>query len=259
MAGAINKAFRVIRLLRRSAAALTLSEIARELRVAPSTAHAILLELADQGAVLQDDSRRYRLGPAMFYLGAAYMRNAAVYRGVWSELVELARDIGLTAVIAVPWEDHHLILNVHRGGPPGLEVAFGGLVPLDAGAWGKAYFAWSRQAPPRRGNDSTSKAELETARAQGYATDAEEFVPGAGAIASAITSENGFEGIAALVGTTSRLSQLGFDEVGQRLAGVASRASYALGDHTRVKLLGIDERGGPSRDGGRSRTIRRNA
>ena len=250
MAGAINKAFRVIRLLRRSPAALTLSEIARELKVAPSTAHAILLELADQGAVLQDDSRRYRLGPAMFYLGAAYMRNTAVYRGVWSELVELARDIGLTAVIAVPWEDHHLILNVHRGGPPGLEVAFGGLVPLDAGAWGKAYFAWSRQ--------TSRSEELEAARAEGYAKDAEEFVPGAGAIASAITSEHGFEGIAALVGTTTRLTQLGFDEVGQKLAAVASRASYALGDHTRVKFLGIDERGSPrgvstSRDGRRQR------
>src|SRR3954470_17042782 len=116
MAGAVNKAFRVIRLLRRTQHALTLSEIAREMHVAPSTAHAILVELAAQGAVVQDGSRNYRLGPATFYLGAAYVRSAPICRGVWNELVELARDIGLTAIVAVPWEEHHLILNVHRAG-----------------------------------------------------------------------------------------------------------------------------------------------
>src|SRR5262249_42882968 len=126
MAGAVNKAFRVIRLLRRSQRALSLSEIARDLRVAPSTVHTILVELTAQGAVMQDSSRNYRLGPAIFYLGAAYSRNAPIYRGVWTELVELARGVGLTATIAVPWDGHHLILNVHRDGPPGVEVAFGG-------------------------------------------------------------------------------------------------------------------------------------
>src|SRR5690348_1099982 len=126
MAGAVDKAFRIIRLLRRSPVALSVAEIARDMRVAPSTAHAVLAELVGQGVVLQDHARRYRLGPALFYFGSAYARNAAIYRGVWNELVELARDIGLTAVIAVPWEDHHLILNVHRDGPPGIEVAVGG-------------------------------------------------------------------------------------------------------------------------------------
>jgi hypothetical protein len=69
----------------------------------------------------------------------------------------------------------------------------------------------------------------------------EEFTPGAGGVASAITSEHGFEGIAALVGTVNRLSELGLDQLGERLATVASRASYTLGDHTRIKLLGVDE------------------
>src|SRR5690242_11001859 len=125
MAGAVNKAFRIIRLLRRSPAALSLADIAHEMRVAPSTAHAVLVELVDQGVVIQEETRRYRLGPALFYVGSAYARNAAIYRSVWNELVELARDVGLTAVIAIPWEEHHLILNVHRDGTPTIEVAVG--------------------------------------------------------------------------------------------------------------------------------------
>lgn len=251
MPGAVNKAFRIIRLLRRSPVALSVAEIARDMRVAPSTAHAVLVELVDQGVVLQDQGRRYRLGPALFYYGSAYGRNAAIHRGVWNELVELARDIGLTAVIAVPWEDHHLILNVHRDGPPGIEVAVGGRVPLDAGAWGKAYFAWSGATPPRGPvgptDEHTYREHLVTTLERGYAVDAGDFVVGAGGVASAITSEIGYEGVAALVGTVSRLSDLGFEQIGERLAAVASRASYALGDHTRIKLLGVDETGGRPR------------
>ena len=200
---------------------------------------------------MQDDTRRYRLGPALFYLGAAYARNAAIHRAVWNELVDLARDVGLTAVIAVPWEDHHLILNVHRGGPPGVEVAVGGRVPLDAGAWGKVYYAWTgltpHKGPGGRTADDSYRDMIAAARDHGYATDAGEFTPGSGGVASAITSEHGFEGVAALVGTVNRLSELGFVQLGERLGAVASRASYALGDHARIKLLGVDEGPGVTR------------
>ena len=249
MAGAVNKAFSVIRLLRRTQTSLSLTDIARSVKIAPSTAHSILNELLAQGAVLQDNGRRYRLGPATFYLGAAYVRNVPIYRGAWSELVELSRDIGLTAVIAVPWEHHHLILNVHANGTPGVEVAFGGRVPIDAGAWGKAYFAWSGEQVPTKLGAHTPKsvtdhkqylAEVEQARERGYAVDDEEFVLGASAVAAAVTSEDGFEGVAALIGTVRNISEVGTQEAGRRLANVASRASYALGDHSRVRVVGVE-------------------
>lgn len=250
MAGAVEKAFRVVRLLRQSPRALSVSEVARAAKMAPSTAHGILAELASQGVLHQDADRRYSLGPAVFYLGAAYVRNAPIYRGVWSPLVELAHDLALTAVIAVPWEEHHLILSVHRDGPPEVDVAFGGRVPLDAGAWGKSYFAWSGATPPLTLQAHTPdtitdleayQRELAQVRERGYATDAEEFASGAGGVASAVTSEHGFQGVAALVGPISSFNQLGFDETGRRLAAVASRASYALGDRSRVRLVGVDD------------------
>ncbi len=249
MAGAVNKAFSVIRLLRRTPTSQSLTDIARQVKIAPSTAHSILEELLAQGVVLQDDGRRFRLGPATFYLGAAYVRTVPIYRGAWSELVELSHQIGLTGVIAVPWERHHLILNIHHDGAPGVEVAFGARVPIDAGAWGKAYFAWSGEPVPAKLTAHTPKsitdrrlyvAEVEQARERGYAVDDEEFVMGAGAVASAVTSERGFEGVAALIGTSRSIADVGTDEAGQRLATLASRASYALGDHSRVRFVGVD-------------------
>jgi DNA-binding IclR family transcriptional regulator len=249
LAGAVNKAFSVIRLLRRTQGSLTLAEIARSVKIAPSTAHSILSELSAQGAVLQDGSRRYLLGPASFYLGAAYVRGVPIYRGIWSALVELAHEQGLTGIIAVPWEHHHLILDVHNGGGGSVQVAFGGRVPIDAGAMGKAYFAWSGAKLNSSLVAHTAKSitspkqyldEIEQAKENGYATDLEEFVLGAGAVASAVTSEHGFEGIAALVGTPADLNRIGIADVGRKLASVAARCSYTLGDRGRIKVLGIE-------------------
>lgn len=247
MPGAVHKAFNVIRLLRRTPNALTLTEIARGVKIAPSTAHSILSELSDQGVVLQDGERRYRLGPALFYYGAAYARGAPIYRSSWRDLVNLSRELSLTAVVAVPWDNHHLILNVHGTGTSGIEVAFGGRVPIDAGAWGKAYFAWSGEKLPSRLTAYTPNAitdvkkygaEIDRSRQMGYALDVEEFVLGAGAVAAPVTGESGFEGIAALVGLVSEIEHVGQHELGRRLAAVVSRASYTLGDHSRMRVVG---------------------
>jgi DNA-binding IclR family transcriptional regulator len=247
MPGAVNKAFSIIRLLRRSPSPLTLTEIARSVKIAPSTAHSVVSELLAQGVLIADGDRRYRLGPSLFYYGAAFARSASIYRSTWRDLLELSREVSLTAVVAVPWQNHHLILNVHPSGSPGMEVAFGGRVPIDAGAWGKAYFAWSNEELPTELTPHTPKTitdpkryaeEVEKARAHGYAVDGEEFMPGAGAVAAAVTSDAGLEGIAALVGLLSEIADVGEANVGRRLASVASRASYTLGDHSRVRVVG---------------------
>jgi DNA-binding IclR family transcriptional regulator len=243
----VNKAFSVIRLLRRAPSPMTLTEIARAVKIAPSTAHSIVNELLAQGAVLGDSDRRYRLGPSLFYYGASFARSAPVYRSTWPDLVALSREVSLTAVIAVPWQSHHLIIDVHSSGSTGMEVAFGGRVPLNAGAWGKAYYAWSGDELPSELSAHTPQtitdpsryaAEVTNARSQGYAVDLEEFVAGAGAVAAGITSVNGFQGVAALVGLVSEINHVGEADAGRRLAGVASRASYTLGDHSRVQIVG---------------------
>jgi IclR family acetate operon transcriptional repressor len=242
----VSKAFRVLWLLRRSPEPLNLTELARSVSIAQSTAHSVLKELLAQGAVVQDNNRRYSVGPAMFYLGAAYVKQVPVHARVWDALVVLADDVRLTAVLAAPWEENHLILDVHQNPQPGVDVAFGGRVPLDAGAWGKAYYAWANERPteltkytPRTVTslDEYSR-QLDEARTRGYATDNGEFLTGAGAVASAVTNaEQGVEGIVALVGGGAVMENR-YGDIGQRLAALAAQASHALGDSRRVSVIG---------------------
>jgi DNA-binding IclR family transcriptional regulator len=241
------KAFSVLRLLKRTSGALSLTDVSRSIKISPSSAHAILNELMAQGAIVQDSEKRYQLGPSTFYLGATYARGLPIYRGVWNELVGLAGELSLTAVIAVPWEGHHLIVSVHQSARSDVDVAFGGRVPLDAGSWGKAYHVWANVGPPSQLHEYTQESitdpreyqlELDRARSRGYATDDEEFTTGVGAVTAGVTSERGYEGLASLIGPVGRITELGFEVAGRRLASLASRASFALGDPGRIRIVG---------------------
>jgi DNA-binding IclR family transcriptional regulator len=228
---------------------MTVNELARASHIAPSTAHTILAELQSQGAVIQDRDRRYRLGPASFYVGATFARNLPIYRCIWNDLTALARELSLTAVIALPWEEHHLMVSVHQHGDGALEVAFGGRVPLDAGSFGKAFYAWSGSPIPTKfaaftsdsiTNPTEYKKAVVRAREDGYSTDKEEFTVGVGAVATAVTSETGYEGLASLIGGISQMNEIGFDIAGRRLGGLAARTSFGLGDMRRLKTLGAE-------------------
>jgi DNA-binding IclR family transcriptional regulator len=247
MSSSISKSFWVIRYLRHASGAVPLSEIAKAAKIAPSTAHSTLGELVKEGVVVQDDERRYRLGPALFYLGTAYARRTPIVRAAWTDLIELARELSLTAVLAVPWENHHLMVSVYESG--GVEVALGGRVPIDAGSFGKVYFASSGASVPADLTAFTPNsiidqaayhAELDRVRSLGYATDREEFGIGVGAVGGGVTSQRGFEGIAALLGWISHLAELGVDDVGQRLGDLTARASYSLGDPSRRLVVGAE-------------------
>ena len=240
---AIGKAFAILRALRHAPAALTLTNIAQEVGMAPSSAHSVLNQLLAQDAVKQDQDKRYRLGPEIFYLGAAYARSTPVYRAVWMEMVSTANELGVTAVLAVPWDNHHLILNSHRAGESGIAVPFGGRVPIDASSWGRVYYGWSgatldHDPAPYTPASITSREEflatVEEARRAGYATDREEFFAGAGGVAAPLTSDQGYEGLASFIAPLERCEQLGFDRLGRRLTGLTARASHALGDRERM-------------------------
>jgi DNA-binding IclR family transcriptional regulator len=250
LASALSKALSVSWLLRRHGP-LALTDIAKGLEIAPSTAHSVLRDLVVQGAVVQDRDRRYRLGPLTFYLGAGYSRSAPIYRAIWSPLVEAARELSLIAVVAVPWENHHLMLAVHQNGNPDIEVASGGRVPIDAGSFGKAYYAWSG-ATVGKLSAYTSKsitdekqyvAELARTTEHGYATDNEEVTIGVGAVTSGVTSEQGFEGVASLLGPISLVTDIGFERAGRILSALAARASFALGDPGRIRVVGEERPG----------------
>lgn len=234
--------FDLIELLRHSPRALNLTEIARSLKIAPSSAHAILNLLLSQSVVALNHDKRYQLGPKIFYLGASYPRNTPIYRSIWTEMVHAANDLGLSAAIAVPWEDQHLLLAVHQAGNGKSAIPIGTRVPIQAGSYGKAYYAWSGAKLPRQLRRFTAKTIIDIAayskavqetRTSGYGIDDEEFVTDVGCVATAVTSEFGFEGCASFMGAVEQMREAGFEMVGERLSGLGIRASQMLGDHSR--------------------------
>jgi DNA-binding IclR family transcriptional regulator len=243
---AIDKAFAAVMVLRRSPSPLTLTAIAAEVGIAPSTAHSLLNDLLAQGAVVVDEDKRYRLGPALYYIGAAYARGTAIFRSTWIELVALANELSMTAAVAVPWDNHHLIIASHQGGDSDLNVAFGGRVPLDGGSWGKAHFAALGTEPATLTKYTNNtivepklyRAELARTRERGFATDFEEFSPGVAGLCSSVTSDVAYEGLASVLVPLARVSPEELEQVGRRLSALAARASMSLGDSTRVAVVG---------------------
>jgi DNA-binding IclR family transcriptional regulator len=237
--------FDVIGLLRKATGPQSLTDIAKGLKIAPSSAHALLSVLLKQGIIAIDADKRYQLGPAIFYLGAAYARNTRIYRTIWNDLVQAAHDLDLAAAIAVPWEQHHLVLAVHQNGGPRVGVAIGSRIPLQAGSFGKVYYAsvvgkpppqLTRYTPATITSATEYRKELRLSKQRHFATDREEFVVGVGAVATAITADDGYQGLASLMSSAERMEQLGYERVGERLALLGSRGSVILGDRRREQL-----------------------
>lgn len=242
-----DRLFEVIALLRRTPTPLNLTGIARGVEIAPSSAHAILNTLRRHGIVTLDRDRRYGLGPALFYLGASYARNTDIYRAAWNEVLPVAHQLQVAVAIAVPWDDHHLILAVNQHDGPRAAVGIGSRVPLQAGSYGKAYYAWSDAETPaqlERFTETTItdpdeyRQEIERTRERGYAIDLEEFVTGVAAVAVGVTSANGYEGLAAMMSPVDHMNEIGIDRAGKALAACASKASVILGDRGREQSWG---------------------
>jgi DNA-binding IclR family transcriptional regulator len=246
---AAGKAFAILRVMRRAPGPLTLTSIAQEVGMAPSSAHSVLNRLLIEEAVVQDEDKRYELGPATFYIGSAFARGTPVYRSIWTELVTAANELGVTAALAVPWEDHHLVLNAHRAGDSDVAVAFGGRVPIAASSWGKLYYGWSGDVLNHElvaytdatvTDRETFLAEAKASRELGYAVDRGEFHDGVGGVAAALTSARGYEGLASFLSPMTTIDRLGIETIGVRLANMTARASLSLGDRDRVRLFGSE-------------------
>lgn len=246
---AVGKAFTILRILRRASSPLTLTAIAQELGMAPSSAHSVLNQLLQQNAVLQDRDKRYQLGPSVFYLGSAFARGTAVYRSIWTELVSAANELSVTTALAVPWNNHHLVLNSHRAGTSDVAIPFGGRVPIAASSWGKVYYAWSGDDLPDEWPRYTEASvtdpermvrEIDETRRLGYAVDQMEFADGVGGVAAPLTSDLGYEGLASFLAPYASVQELTVERMGRRIASVTSRASLALGDPDRMPYFGAE-------------------
>lgn len=133
MVPAVDRSFRILDLLSRSASPLGTSEVARRLRLPKSTAHSLLRSLEAVGAI-QESRQRYRLGPALEQLAAV----AEIRRRWRPALEELAEQVGETAFLGQRRGARVAIIDEVLGrGAPVVSAPVGSFIPASAGAVGR--------------------------------------------------------------------------------------------------------------------------
>lgn len=240
----------IFELLVRHPGGLSLSEICATLELPKSSGHALLTTLARRGYLREGRRERsYRLGPALFEIGSAYIAGtdligdgqavvSAVARAC-DETVHLAVLDGADVLYVVKEEGTRTIRMVSAVGRrfPAYGTGVGKMMlsALDDGALAER-FPDNLPLSPLTAKTITDpralRAELATIRARGYALDSEESTPGLSCVAAPVYGAGGEMVAAMSISVPSvRLTSARRNELLALLQQHAWRLSTILGYH----------------------------
>lgn len=240
---AIERAADVLTLFSEAAqVSLGVTEIAQRLGLSKAVVHRILASFRTRGYVeLDDDTRRYHLGPQALSLGLAYLERLDVAHMARGAMEELSRATNETATLSVRLGDRSRVY-VDQVTPPRdikMVVSLGQPFPLHAGGSSKAFLAflppegvdrYLREQPLEALTDLTItdpgalRAELYRVRARGYAVSLGERQVGAGSVAAPIRDRHGAPvAVVSVCGPVERFR----DEV-EDFAPLLLKATHAL-------------------------------
>lgn len=232
-----------------------LGDLAHRADLAPSTAHRLLKSLESRRFVTQDAERGlWFTGVQAFITGTGFLRNRDVvaiarphmHRAMEEsgESVNLAILEGLETIYLSQVESRQMMRAL---APPG------GRAPLHASGVGKALLSGlSAQAAQQRIQNLTFKqysdktirnasalaADIDQARARGYAIDDEEHAVGLRCLAAPIYNEFG-EPVAAISisGPLARIEDKQLPSLGRLIRGIANDITAALGGESPKESL----------------------
>jgi IclR family acetate operon transcriptional repressor len=205
----VKSLVRALTLLNRLAAAdegVTLTEVAQQVGLSPSTAHRLLTTLEQERYVQFDAERKlWTVGVQAFISGAAFLKSRSLVAAARPHMRALMEETQETVNLAV--EDQNEAIYLSQVECRQMMRAFarpGWRVPLHCSGVGKALLSimserelsrilHRRGLPKMTGKTITSaellRANLEIARVRGYALDDEEHAVGLRCIASVIFNE----------------------------------------------------------------------
>jgi DNA-binding IclR family transcriptional regulator len=147
MIQSIDRAIRILNLLQ-GARRMTLTEIASQLDLPPSTVHGILKTLAVHGMVGQETvAGRYRLGPTVLRLGNVFLETLELRARSLAWCEDLAQRTGFAVRAGVLTLGDVVIIH-HEPRPDGTRQMpeVGIVIPAHVSALGKAMLAYDRPA-----------------------------------------------------------------------------------------------------------------
>lgn len=206
--GSVDSALRLLLLLGERSQ-LRVADAAKELDVAPSTAHRLLQMLLFYGFVRQDaESKAYVPGPAWVTMGLQGVRDLDIRTVARPQLEALVKSIGETVQLLALQPGGEVVCLDAIEGPSLVRAAgrLGAVLPAQATAGGRVLLAGlpvERLRELRLGttgpdlplNKIRTKAALEKElariREQGYGVQRDELEPGVSAIAAPIRGVGG--------------------------------------------------------------------
>jgi DNA-binding IclR family transcriptional regulator len=245
----VERAFRLLDLLSMSEAGLTLSELARMLKMSKGSLHGLLKTLESSRVVEQSGDRQYVLGQRIYNL-AIYVQGTGLRRFALPAMHRLAASIGEPIFLfRVEHETICLVESVEDGSEqplPHISVPPGTRIPLLTGAMGRLVLAsWTveqrraflRTHPlPRLTEHSIMDPEQllasveETARA-GIDMCHEEYLTGVNIVAVPITGPTGLPvALLCVFGFVSQFDDEAMQCAGQQLQAEAEAISRSLGN-----------------------------
>lgn len=228
----IDKALDALFLLSERPQALRLADLARELGMPRSSAHRILAPLVKRGLAEQDSNGRYRAGFALMALGLNVASREPLATAAKPVLESAAAELGETFFLVVARAGRLVVLEKAEGnGFLRAAPRLGADVPVHATAVGKLYLAFApelvsvdeltRYTPATLRNRKALNAEVERVRAQGWATNLEEWQAGLAVAAAPIMSQGRLHGAVALATVTARFTAIGTPTATRRVVHAA--------------------------------------
>lgn len=229
---------------------VSLTDIAQEVGLAPSTTHRLLSTLEQQGFVEQDDEHgNWRIGVVAFTVGNAFLANRDI--GAQSKIVahQLMETAGETVNVAVLEGSEVVIIGqVECREMMRMVVPLGSRVPMHASGVGKAILSTLPRETVKdilqlRGlprltehtidNPAALRASLIEVGERGFAIDNEEHAIGLRCAAAPIFDQFG-DAIAAISisGPKSRISETRLQELGSLVRGAAQQITDHIGGTT---------------------------
>jgi DNA-binding IclR family transcriptional regulator len=242
----VTTALRLLKAFSEEEVELGISTLAKRLGVAKSTVHRLAVTLVSEGMLEQNrDNGRYRLGLALFRLGALVRRRMDVSSEAKPYLSDLREKTGETVHLAVlDGTEIMYVYNMESRQGVRMRSDIGVRKPAYCTADGQAMLAWQPQAlvdrvvrgglrartPQTITDPARLLKALEAVRQRGCAVEDEESEIGMRCIAAPVRNDSG-EVVAAVgvAGPVSRLTKKTLASFAPHVIGTAAAISARLG------------------------------
>jgi IclR family KDG regulon transcriptional repressor len=185
-----------------------ISEISKNLGLAPSTTHRLVSSLVSRDFLVQNPTnKKYKLGMKIFQIGSSVANRFGFRRAALGNMEKLAAESNETVNLGILDNDKVIYVEkILNDDPIRVELQIGYTVPAQCTGMGKAILAFltpdklagllrNIRYEKRTGNSIVSeerlRGELARIREQGYALDDGELIEGIRCIAAPVFGKNG--------------------------------------------------------------------